>query len=86
MYNVEKVYKDCNIRLSTKAMSDLMYAIIMTHATMVTSYGVGIYSYTRKQNSYNGCDVKILIEEGYIPLFEQLSGVKLKNPIQTSLN
>ena len=49
----EYVYKDCKIRMSKNAMSDLLYAIIMTHSEISCTYGIGIYDYSRSQNSYN---------------------------------
>lgn len=80
------VYRDCSIRMSQKSMASIMYAVIMTHANIPTTYGLGVYQFTRKQNSFNGVEIKIHIHESMIPLFEELSGVKLELPIQVQIN
>lgn len=82
----EYVYKDCSIKMSQKAMANLLYAVIMTHAAIPTTYGVGIYEYARNQNSYNLASVKIHIHPDEISTFEELSQIKLKNPIQVQIN
>lgn len=80
------IYMDCDIKMSQKSMANLLYAVIMTHSDIPTTFGVGIYEYTQKQNSYNRVDVKIHIHPSKIEEFEQLSGIKLKTPIQLQLN
>lgn len=80
------VYKDCSLRMGSKKMADLLYAIIMTNSHIVGSYGTGIYEYTRKQNCYNFVELKIFIHPSMIQKFEELSGIKLKDPIQVSIN
>lgn len=80
------IYMDCSIKMSQKAMANLLYAVIITHSDIPTTYGVGIYEYTRSQNSYNMVDVKIHIHPSKINEFEELSGVKLEKPIQIQLN
>ena len=80
------VYMDAGIKMSQKAMANLLYAVIMTHASIPTTFGIGIYGYTRSQNSYNLVDIKIHIHPSFIPLFEELSGVKLESPIQVQVN
>ena len=80
------IYMDCSIKMNQKAMANLLYAVIMTRSDIPTTFGVGIYEYTQKQNSYNRVDVKIHIHPTKIDEFEELSGVKLKTPIQLQLN
>lgn len=82
----EYEYKDCSINLSTKKMADVLYAAIMTQSAITNSYGVGIYEYERSQNSYNGCDLKIHIHPSMIDKFEELSHIKLRNPMNVQLN
>lgn len=82
----EYVYMDCSITLSTKKLSNVLYAAIMTQSAITNSYGVGIYEYDRSQNSYNGCDLKIHIHPTMIDKFEELSHIKLRNPINIQLN
>lgn len=82
----EYAYKDCKIRVSDKKMSDFLYAVIMTQSAITTTWGCGIYEYTRKQNGGNRVDVKIHIHPSQIELFETLSGVVLNNPIQIHVN
>lgn len=83
---VAHVYMDAKIRMSQKAMANFMYAVIMTNCSIVTSYGVGIYEYNRKQNSYNNVDIKVLIPYTKIKEFQELSGCKLNKPISVALN
>lgn len=80
------VYRDCKIKMSEKSMSNLLYAVIMTHSKIQDTYGVGIYDYNRKQNTYNTVDIKIHIHPNNIEEFEQLSGFKLKEPIKIMSN
>ena len=80
------IYMDCSIKMSQKAMANLLYAVIITQSDIPTSYGVGIYKCTRSQNSYNMVDVKIHIHPSKIDEFEELSGVKLEKPIEIQLN
>lgn len=82
----EFVYKDCTVRLSNRAMADLMYAAIMTGAGLPTSFGGGIYEYDRKQNAYNSAQVKVYIHPKDIALFEELSGLELREPIRITLS
>lgn len=80
------VYMDCKIRMSNRAMSNLMYAVIITHASISGTYGIGIYEYDRKQNSYNTVEVKIYLHPGRIKEFEQIAEVKLRKPISVTIN
>jgi hypothetical protein len=82
----EYKYYDCSIRMSVKAMSSILYALVMTQAEMRNSYGVGIYQYDRKQNAYNNVYLKIYIHPSLVNKFEEFSGVKLKKPQSISLN
>lgn len=79
------IYMDCNIEMSQKAMSNLLYAVIMTHSTISSTFGIGIYEYTRKQNSYNTVNIKVHIHPTKINEFEELSEVKLKSPIKLNI-
>lgn len=76
----EYIYKDCKIRMSERVMANVMYAVIMTHSNITSTCGIGIYEYNRGQNSYNMVDIRIHIHPEHIPLFENLSGVKLTEP------
>lgn len=86
MNEEEYIYRDCNIRMSQKAMSNLLYAVIMTRAAIPTTYGIGIYEYRRDQNSYNTVDIKIHIHPTKIDEFEEIAGVKLERPISITVN
>jgi hypothetical protein len=81
----EYVYKDANIRLSQKAMSDFLYASLMCQASITTSWCL-CYEYSRKQNSYNNADFKVYIHPNEIEQFEIISGTKLKEPIKLMIN
>jgi hypothetical protein len=60
-------------------MADVMYAVIMTEARITSTFTLGS-QYTRKQNAYNNAWIKIHIQDTKIPLFEELSGIKLEEP------
>lgn len=81
----EYVYKDCKIRMSSKSMSNFLYAIIMTKATISGTLGIGIYEYNRIQNSFNNVDIQIHIHPSQIEIFEEISGTKLKEPVKINL-
>lgn len=64
------------VKLTDKQMSDVMYAILLTKAKLLNSYGVSIYKFNRKQN--RGCSIDVVVEVENVALFEELSGVKLQ--------
>ena len=80
------IYKTCKISMSTKNMSDFMYALIMTDAEMHQTFGIGIKQYSRSQNCRNLVDVMIFIDPEKIAQFESSTGVTLKEPIKVHLN
>lgn len=79
------IYMDCSIRMSTNAMSNLMYAIIMTQSEITSTWGCGIYQFSRKQNSYNQVDFRIHLDPNKIEQFQELAGIKLKTPPKMTL-
>ena len=58
-------------------MSNFLYAIFMTNATLQSHFHLGLEKYTRKQNGGNMVDVVILIDENKITTFEELADVSL---------
>jgi len=81
----EMIWMECKIRMSEKAMANLLYASIITQSGLPHSYGVGIYQFDRKQNSYNMVDFKVVIHPDNIAKFEEISGVKLTKPISITI-
>lgn len=79
-------YMDCMVRMSNKSMADFMYAVIMTNSSIVSTFGIGIYRYTRAQNRYNRVQVRVYITPVMIESFESISGIKLSEPIQVKVN
>lgn len=79
----QNTYMDCSFRMSQAKMADVMYAMIMTHSRMVSTFTLS-EKYTRKQNAYNNAWVKLHIEDKMIPLFEELSGLTLQKPEKIS--
>lgn len=65
-------------KLSTNKLADVMYALVMCHAHLTSSHGVGIYNYTRKQNIHHSYDFLIEIDEDNVSKFEELSGIEIK--------
>lgn len=80
------VTKQGKSKLNDKAMSSLLYAIVMCRARLGPTFGVGIYGFTRQQNRRHSYDFIVLIEKEMIPKFEELSGIELKNPIDVHVN
>ena len=82
----EYEYRDCKVRMSQRAMADLLYAAISTKSGLPHFHGVVIHQYTRKQNAFNRVDVKVHIHPSQIAEFEGIAGVKLTMPITVHLN
>lgn len=80
------VYKTAKIRISKKAMSDLMYAAIMTKSGLTSFHGIGIYDYSRSQNAYNHVEVMVHIDPDKINDFQKLSGVNLYDNTKIQVN
>lgn len=80
------VAKQFFTRMSQKKLADIMYAIIMTKASVKSTYGAGIYRYSRSQNAYNGVSVLIMINEAEISKFEDLTGIVLEDPQKVHVN
>lgn len=78
MIQKELVYRFTKLSVSDKKMSNFLYAIFMTKATLHSYNHLGLEKYTRKQNSGNMVDVVIGIEEDKIAQFEELADVTLK--------
>jgi len=78
MSKEELIYRFTKISISEKKMSNFLYAIFMTNATLQSYHHLGLEQYTRKQNSGNMVNVVILIDENKITTFEELSGVTLQ--------
>ena len=74
----ELEYRFTKISISDKKMSNFLYAIFMTNATLQSYHHLGLDQYTRKQNSGNMVNVVIGIKESMIDKFEELADVKLQ--------
>lgn len=82
----QKVFKQFRTNMSTRKMASILYAVIMTKARISSTFGVGIYQYSRDQNTYNGVDIMIEVDEQELTKFEELANVKLENPQQVRVN
>lgn len=78
-YQSPKVYRDTSLRMSKDKMANFTYALLMTGAELISSWHMG-YDFDRKINTYNEAVVRICIREIAIPVFEELSGLKLEIP------
>ena len=86
-YNEEEyVYMDCKTRMSKERLFRVLYAMIMCHAKITNSYGVGIYNLSRQQNSFNNVDLKIFIHPTLVHDFQRMSGIILSKPISVTIN
>lgn len=75
------VYKNFHVSMGTKKMSDVMYATIITRSAITSTFGIGIYAFTRIQNSRNDIDGVLMIDDTKVEQWERLSGIKLIDPI-----
>ena len=83
MYNF--ITKQGKSKMTVDSMQSLMYAIIMCRVKDFSTHGIGIYDLTRAQNIGNKFDFIMSIDIDMIEKFENLSGVKLKDPIKIEL-
>jgi hypothetical protein len=71
-------------KLNNKHLANLMYAIVICKAKLLSTHGIGIYNLTKTQNSRHSYEFLISINQSIIPLFEELSNIKLNDPIKIS--
>ena len=84
MYNF--ITKQGKSKITGNAMQSLMYAVVMCKVKDFSTHGIGIYNYTRNQNTNHKFDFIMSIDIDMVEKFEELSGVKLEDPIQINLN
>jgi hypothetical protein len=77
------VYRDMSLRMGKDKMADFTYALLMTGAELTSSWCMG-YDFSRKQNAFNEAAVRIHIREVAIPVFEEITGIKLEVPPKIS--
>lgn len=82
---MDKVYRCFHIGMGTKKMADVLYAVIMTNARITSTFTLG-HKYTRSQNSRNGADIMIEIDEEKIPRFEEMTEIHLQLPPKGIMN
>lgn len=75
-----KVFRQCKLRMGAERMASFMYAVIIHRAKITDSYGVGIYKYSRSQNSSNHVDIMLEIDEDKLEDFEKLASIKFQLP------
>lgn len=80
------INKQGKSKLSDSCMASLMYAIVICKAKLTATHGIGIYEYNKKQNSRHYFDFIISIDKNMIEQFEDMTCVKLKDPITINLN
>ncbi len=73
------VNKQGKSKLSDTHMASLMYAIVICKARMLSTYGIGIYDFTKQQNRRHSYDFIISIDKNMIPKFQELTGIELKD-------
>lgn len=82
----EYVYMDLAFTMSTKQMADVLYAAIETDAKLPNFWYMNRGEFTRKQSSRHRAWAKVHIHPDEINNFEELTGLKLEEPIQFQLN
>ena len=80
------IQKQGKSKLSDKSMASLMYAIVMCKAELEQTHGIGIYQYDRKQNRRHYFDFILSINKNMIAKFEEITNIKLEDPISIILN
>lgn len=81
-----KVFRQFKIGMGKGKMADVLYAVIMCSAKITSTFGIGIYQYSRLQNCYNTVDIMIEIDESKISKFESLASLRLEEPQQAQVN
>lgn len=82
----EFVYMDFELSMSDKAMSNALYAAVMTQASFPTIWNMDAYQYSRAQNKRNRMYLKVHIHPSMIETFNEISLGKLEKPIEVTLN
>ena len=78
--------KQGKTKLSDNCMASLMYAIVICKSQLISTHGIGIYQYNRKQNRRHYFDFIISIDKNMISKFEEITNIKLEDPISIILN
>lgn len=82
----EYIYMDLDIKMSTKEMASVLYAGIDTAARFTILWNMNRGEYSRNQNSINMAHIKVHIHPSQIENFNNLSGLKLKQPQRIQIN
>lgn len=80
------VVKYCKLKITDKAMSAFMYAVIRCGCKVKQTYSHSVKMYNRKQSSGFLVEVLIEINPIMIDLFNELSGVKLSDGQKVHVN
>jgi hypothetical protein len=81
-----KVFRQFKTTMGKAKLADILYAVIMCRARISSTFGVGIYKYTRIQNCFNSVDIMIEIEESEVDKFASLANVFLSVPQEAQSN
>lgn len=81
----EYVYKDLELRMSKKQMSEVMYAGIFLGAGFPTLWTLSP-SGDQKRDCMNHAHIKVHIHPDCVEQFEELTGLKLVDPPKVGVN
>jgi hypothetical protein len=73
---VKRVFRTFQVKMSTNALSDAMYAVLLTDARIIYSYHNVNTESDKKENRRSSAVVCIEIEEEKIEMFQELAKVK----------
>ena len=78
---MQKIHKTTKVNLSTKGLSNFMYALLVCEAELTSSLSFGLREYSRKQMSRGQSTIMIAIREDRVAEFQEIAGVKLSVPV-----
>lgn len=70
---------DCSCNMSKSALYNFLYALIMCHGTITSTYTMG-HQYTPRQNAHNTAWFRIKLPKNFEVDFRKMTGIKLEEP------
>lgn len=70
----------CECQMSRDSLFNFTYSVIMHHGAVTSTFAVGCYGLTKRQNCRNVSEFIIKIPKGAKTSFEEMSGIALYKP------
>lgn len=79
-------YWRCECQMSRDKLFHFTYAVIQHHGSITSTFAVGCYGLTQKQNCRHLCEFIVKLPKGAKDSFEEMSGVELHHPVTVHVN